>query len=64
MLVEIFIAALALFVWLNIEPGPIRSVAYNVMFIAGVSSVLFNGNPLLRYDAYYILTDLLEIPNL
>ncbi len=64
MLVEVFIAAVALFAWINVEPGPIRSVAYNVIFIAGVSSVLFNGNPLLRYDAYYILTDLLEIPNL
>ncbi|MDF1590603.1 MAG: PqqD family peptide modification chaperone [Desulfobacterales bacterium] len=64
MLVEIFIAALALFVWINIEPGTIRAVAYNVMFIAGVSSLLFNGNPLLRYDAYYILSDLVEIPNL
>jgi len=64
LLVEVFIAALALSVWINVEPGPIRSVAYNVIFIAGVSSVLFNGNPLLRYDAYYILTDLLEIPNM
>lgn len=64
MLVEVFIAAFALAVWINIEPGVVRSVAYNVIFIAGVSSVLFNGNPLLRYDAYYILTDLLEIPNL
>jgi putative peptide zinc metalloprotease protein len=64
MMVEVFIAALALFVWINIEPGSIRSLAYNVIFIAGVSSLLFNGNPLLRYDAYYILTDLLEIPNL
>jgi putative peptide zinc metalloprotease protein len=64
MIVEVFIAALALFIWINIEPGPIRSLAYNVIFIAGVSSLLFNGNPLLRYDAYYILTDLLEIPNL
>jgi putative peptide zinc metalloprotease protein len=64
MLVEVFIAALAVFVWINIEPGTIRSVAYNVIFIAGVSSVLFNGNPLLRYDAYYVLTDLLEIPNM
>ncbi|NIO11783.1 MAG: peptidase M50, partial [Deltaproteobacteria bacterium] len=54
MMVELFIAALALFVWINIEPGPIRSLAYNVIFIAGVSSILFNGNPLLRYDAYYI----------
>ena len=64
MAVEVFLAALALFVWISVEPGPVRSVAYNVIFIAGVSSVLFNGNPLLRYDAYYILSDLLEIPNL
>ncbi len=64
MIVEIFLAALALFVWINVETGPVRAVAYNVILIAGVSSLLFNGNPLLRYDAYYILADLIEIPNL
>lgn len=64
MAVEVFIAALALFIWVNMEPGPVRSVMYNVIFIAGVSSLFFNGNPLLRYDAYYILSDVLEIPNL
>lgn len=64
MLVETFAAALALFVWLNSEPGLVRSVAYNVMVIAGVSTIVFNGNPLLRYDGYYILADLLEMPNL
>ncbi len=64
MLVELFLAALALFVWLNVEPGMVRTVAYNVMLIAGISTVLFNVNPLLRYDGYYILADLLEIPNL
>jgi putative peptide zinc metalloprotease protein len=64
MAVEIFIGALALFFWSSTEPGPLRSLAYNVIFIAGVSSILFNGNALLRYDAYYILSDLLEIPNL
>ncbi|HYQ61303.1 MAG TPA: hypothetical protein VEP29_09630, partial [Desulfatiglandales bacterium] len=64
MAVEIFIGALALFFWASAEPGPMRSLAYNVIFIAGVSSILFNGNALLRYDAYYILSDLLEIPNL
>ncbi len=63
-MVEIFIAALAVFAWVNMEPGPVRSVAYNVIFIAGVSSLFFNGNPLLRYDAYYVLSDVLEIPNL
>lgn len=64
MIVELFLASLALFFWLNLEPGTLRLVAYNVMFIAGVSTILFNGNPLLRYDGYYILADLLEMPNL
>ena len=63
MAVEVFIAALALFLWVNVEPGALRGLAYNIIFIAGVSSLLFNGNPLLRYDAYYILSDILEIPN-
>ena len=64
MLVELFIAALALFFWVNAEPGVARSLAYNAIFIAGVSTIFFNANPLLRYDGYYILGDLLEIPNL
>src|SRR5262249_18213942 len=41
-----------------------RAVLFNVMLIASVSTLLFNGNPLLRYDAYYILADLIEMPNL
>ncbi len=63
-LVEVFLAALALFVWLAVEPGLIRSVAFNVMLIGGVSTVFFNGNPLLRYDGYYVLADALGMPNL
>ena len=64
MLVELFVAALALFVWLAAEPGTVRAVAYDVIFIAGISTVVFNANPLLRFDGYYIFADLLEIPNL
>jgi putative peptide zinc metalloprotease protein len=64
MIVELFIAALAVFVWVLVEPGPVRAVCYNVMLIAGVSTIVFNANPLLRFDGYYILCDLLEIPNL
>jgi putative peptide zinc metalloprotease protein len=64
MAVEVLLASVALFVWLNVQPGVIKSVAYNVMLIGGVSTVLFNGNPLLRYDGYYMLADLIEIPNL
>jgi putative peptide zinc metalloprotease protein len=64
MAVEVFIAALAFYLWLLVEPGLTRAVVFNVMVIAGVSTLIFNGNPLLRYDAYYILSDLIEIPNL
>jgi putative peptide zinc metalloprotease protein len=64
MLVELFVASLALFVWLNAEPGIVRGLAYNTIFIAGISTILFNANPLLRYDGYYILADLIEMPNL
>ena len=64
MMVELLLASLALFVWLNVETGLISALAYNVMLIGGVSTLLFNGNPLLRFDGYYILADLLEIPNL
>lgn len=64
MIVEVAIASLAMFAWVLLEPGMLRSVAYNVMVIAGVSSLLVNANPLLRFDGYYILADLIEIPNL
>ncbi len=64
MLVEVFIAALAFYLWLAVEPGLVRAVCFNVMLVAGVSTLVFNGNPLLRYDAYYILADLVELPNL
>jgi putative peptide zinc metalloprotease protein len=52
------------FIWANTGPGVINALAYNMMFIASVSTVLFNINPLLRFDGYYILSDLLDIPNL
>ena len=64
MIVELFVAALAFYVWLLAEPGLVRAVCFNVMLVAGVSTLVFNGNPLLRYDAYYILSDLAELPNL
>jgi len=62
--VELFLGALALFTWLMVEPGIVKAIAYNVMLISGISTLLFNGNPLLRFDGYYVLSDALEIPNL
>ncbi|MGD9224207.1 MAG: HlyD family efflux transporter periplasmic adaptor subunit [Desulfobacteraceae bacterium] len=64
MAVELLLASLAMFVWLNVESGLVSAIAYNVMLIGGLSTLVFNGNPLLRYDGYYILADLIEIPNL
>ena len=63
-MVELFVAAMALFVWLLVEPGTVRTLAYTVMLIGGVSTLLFNGNPLLRFDGYYVLADLIDVPNL
>lgn len=62
--VEVTLAALATFIWWYTEPGLLHYLALNAMFIGSVSTVLFNGNPLLRYDGYYVLADLVEIPNL
>ncbi|HEX7970730.1 MAG TPA: PqqD family peptide modification chaperone [Thiobacillus sp.] len=61
---ELLVAAAALAVWLNVEPGLVRDVAFVLMFIGSVSTVLFNGNPLLRFDGYYVLSDALDLPNL
>jgi putative peptide zinc metalloprotease protein len=64
MLTELFVAALVFYVWLLLEPGLARSLAYNALVLASVTTILFNANPLLRYDGYYILADWIEIPNL
>lgn len=63
-LAEIGIAAAALFIWRAAEPGLLRDAAFNAMLIAGFSTVVVNGNPLLKFDGYYVLSDLIEIPNL
>jgi len=62
--VELFLASLALFIWLAVEPGIVREAAFNVFLIGAVSTIVFNANPLLRFDGYFILQDLIEIPNL
>jgi putative peptide zinc metalloprotease protein len=63
-MVETALASFALLVWLNAEPGLARAFAFNVMLIGGVSTLLFNGNPLLRFDGYFVFSDLIEVPNL
>jgi putative peptide zinc metalloprotease protein len=64
MYVELFLASIATWLWWFSEPGMFNFLCLSVMFICSVSTVVFNGNPLLRFDGYYILMDILEIPNL
>lgn len=64
MWVEAVIAAVCTLLWWFSEPGLFHSLCLNVMFLCGVSTFLLNGNPLLRYDGYFVLADWCEIPNL
>ena len=63
-IVDLAIASVAAVIWANTSTGTVHAVAYNAIFVASVSTLLFNGNFLLRFDAYYVLSDLLEMPNL
>lgn len=64
MIVELFIGSIACVVWAYSPPGIVHAIAYNMMFTATFSTLIFNANPLMRFDGYYILADLVEIPNL
>jgi putative peptide zinc metalloprotease protein len=64
MLVELVVAAIATLVWWFSEPGVLSAIALRVMFLCSVSTLLFNANPLARCDGYYILSDLIDVPNL
>lgn len=64
MLFEFAVAAIAMIVWANVGGGPIKAVAYNALTIASITTLLFNANPLMKFDGYYILCDILDTPNL
>lgn len=63
-IVELLLASIALLLWLNVQQGIVSDVLFNIMLIGGVSTLLFNGNPLLRFDGYYVFADAIEIPGL
>src|SRR5215469_2583990 len=64
MYIEMVIASICTFIWWYTEPGMLNHLCLSTMFVCSVSTLMFNSNPLLRYDGYYILSDLIEIPNL
>ena len=62
--VELVLASLATFLWAIVQPGPLQQILWNIMVIASISTIIFNANPLMRFDGYYIMTDWIEVPNL
>ncbi len=63
-MVELALAAIGILVWSLSEPGLVNSLALDIAILGGLSTILYNGNPLLRFDGYYVLEDLTEIPNM
>lgn len=64
MITELWLAALAAMIWAASPPGLVNALMYNVMFVSSVTTLVFNLNPLMRFDGYYIFSDLIEQPNL
>jgi putative peptide zinc metalloprotease protein len=62
--VELFIAGVAALVWANTDRGIVNQLSYNIMVVCSITTLLFNANPLMRFDGYYALADLLDVPNL
>lgn len=64
MFIELLLAGIGAWLWAYSEPGPLNYIAYNMIVIAGIGTLAFNANPLMRFDGYYVLADILDIPNL
>lgn len=60
---ETIVAAVAMLVWAVTSPGLVNSIAFNTVFLAGVATLFFNINPLMKYDGYFVLGDLVGVPN-
>ena len=64
MYIEILLSAFAIFIWYFSEQGLLHNLALNTFFVTTITTVIFNANPLMRFDGYYMMSDFLEIPNL
>lgn len=62
--IELIIASIAVIVWTQCDSPLMRHVLQNIIVMASVSTIVFNLNPLMKFDGYYVLSDLLQVPNL
>ncbi len=64
MYIELLIAAICVFAWCYTTNPTISFQLFNIVFMASITTILFNANPLMRFDGYFALSDFLKIPNL
>lgn len=64
MVAELVVAAIAAILWTQVDSSVVHHLLFNLIVMASLSTLLFNANPLMRFDGYYILADLVQIPNL
>ena len=64
MYIEVVISAIAIYIWWNTQSGLIHHLCLNIFFVTTITTVIWNANPLMRFDGYYMMSDFLEIPNL
>lgn len=62
--IELLLAALGILFWSIMDDGIVRDIAFNIAVVGGLSTLFVNGNPLLRFDGYYVFSDAIEVPNL
>ena len=62
--VELIFAAFLVYIWLFLAPGFWKQFTFSAIIAASFTTLLFNANPLMRFDGYYIMIASPEIPNL
>lgn len=62
--VELMLASIAAYCWYFSNPGLFKELMFRAMIVASFNTITFNMNPLMKFDGYYVLADLWEIPNL
>ena len=63
-LVELSLASIFVLLWSYASPGTTRALLLNTVVLCSVNTILFNGNPLLKFDGYFLLADWVGIVNL
>ena len=61
---EVLISGAAAVIWMTSVPGIVHAISFNLMVVCSVGTLLFNANPLIRYDGYYVLMDGAGVSNL